>query len=86
MVLPLVRNKLRLFRDLPPSLQLSLAYQFEAVNYIKGAVIVKNDEGAPGVVYIRKGTMVAIAPLAVDGGVVKLNPGDYFGELSMLFR
>ena len=48
--------------------------------------MVKNFEPAPGVIYIKKGSMVAIMPDAEEGGVVNLKPGEFFGELNMPFR
>ena len=48
--------------------------------------MVKNFEPEPGLIYIKKGSMVAILPDAEQGGVVNLKPGDFFGELTMAFR
>ena len=48
--------------------------------------MVKNFDAAPGVIYIRRGAMAAIAPDRNEGGVIKLQKGDFFGELTMITR
>jgi hypothetical protein len=85
-VFPVIERELRLFRDLDSYVQLALAYQFQTIHYVAGDVVVKNLDTSPGLVYIKRGMMVAISPNPVEGGIVKLKEGDFFGELNMAFR
>merc|ERR1712168_1565258 len=76
-----VHEKIRIFRDLDRHIQLSLSFQFKSEFFAKDEIVVKNGDVPSSLGYIHKGFMYGIHPDPDTGVVVKLGPGDFFGEL-----
>ena len=82
----ILKNQIRIFQDIGAHIQLCLAYQFVTHTYVRGDVVVGENEEPLGLMFIRQGTMIAIHLDPKRGGFVRLQSGDFFGEISLNFN
>jgi len=80
-------EKVRLFRGIPIQNLIALCDQFQTMLFIRGQTIKRPGEAASGLMLLRRGVVVVVS-LEDDGpgsgSIVKLESGDYFGEVNLL--
>ena len=82
----ILKKDIRIFQDVGAHIQLCLAYQFISQTYVRGDTVVQENEEPQGLMYIRQGSMMAIHTHPKKGGIVRMEKGDFFGEISLNFN
>ena len=62
----------------------NLSLYFKTEYYVSEEIVVKNGDIPSGLGFIHRGFMYAIHPDAAAGAMVKLGPGDFYGEMGLV--